>query len=97
MSDLGIALSNPTRVKLLQLLSDENYGASEAHKMYNQTFNEGKHRESIYRELEKLVDSDLVEKDYNQEEKRLVYSLAYESAKVDFANSEVLLSKRADD
>lgn len=97
ISDLGIALSNPTRVNLLQLLSDSNYEASEAHEVYNRTFKQGKHRESIYRELEKLVDIGLAEKDYNQEEKRLVYSLPYEFAKVDFANSEIVLSERADD
>jgi len=89
VSDLGTALSNPTRVNLLRLLGDSSYDASEAHKAYNQTFEETKHRESIYRELEKLVDSGLVRKDYDQEEKQLVYSLQYTSVEVDLRSGNI--------
>jgi Fe2+ or Zn2+ uptake regulation protein len=67
-----------------------------AHEKYNETFDEGKHRESIYRELEKLVESGLVKKDYSQKEKRLVYNLQYCSAEIDFLTGTVEMIENAD-
>lgn len=89
ISRIGSALSNPTRVNLLQLLSEGDYGAVEAYEVYNDTFEDEKHRESIYRELENLVDVGLIEKDYNQDRKQLTYSLHYRTVKIGLEDGKV--------
>lgn len=93
VSDLGSILSNPTRVRLIRLLSTESYSATEAYEVYNRSFEPSKHRESIYRELEKLVESGLVEKSYSESSKRLEYSLQYSAVSIDLANSDVELTE----
>jgi Fe2+ or Zn2+ uptake regulation protein len=89
INDVGTALSNPTRVRLLQLLSESDYTASTAHEEYNGRFNDEKHRESIYRELENLVDHGFLDKDYETEYKELRYSLRHERLELNLPEAEV--------
>lgn len=93
ISDFGTALSNPTRANLLNLLNNSDYSATEAYEIYNQQFKDKKHRESIYRELENLVEAGLVRKEYSEDDKKLEYSLPYELAKVEFSTMNVELVK----
>lgn len=71
------ALSNPTRLNLLELVGAEPCSAAEAHRKYVETYDEMK-RESIYRELENLVDASLLYKEYSSDAKELRYHLAHE-------------------
>jgi len=89
INQAGSALSNPTRVRLLSLLSEQDYSASTAHEEYNERFEDDKHRESIYRELENLVEYGLLTKNYQTEEKELRYSLRYERLEIDLTTSDV--------
>jgi DNA-binding transcriptional ArsR family regulator len=89
ITEIGSALSNPTRVRLLQLLSEGDYTASSAHKAYNENFSDDKHRESIYRELENLVEHGFLDKNYEMNDKELQYSLRLERFEVNLANSEI--------
>lgn len=87
--DAGKALSNNTRVRLLQILSDESLSATEAKEKHNTRFDEDTRRESIYRELEKLVELGFLNKDYDSEEKSLVYTLRFDSITVYLDSGEV--------
>ena len=89
INKVGSALANPTRVRLLRLLSEADYTASSAHDEYNKRFSDEKHRESIYRELENLVEQGFLSKDYEMEAKELQYSLRFERFEVDLKNSEI--------
>lgn len=68
----GSILSNPTRVRLLKLVSEKPLSATVAHEKYISKY-DSKHRESIYRELENLTDSDFLDKRYSNQEQRIVY------------------------
>lgn len=66
------ALMNDGRAKTLQLVLTEPKTATEAYVQYGKTYEDEKHRETIYRYLETLVDAGLVEKEY-QSDRGLVY------------------------
>lgn len=70
------ALANEARVKTLRLILSEPKTASVIHEEYLETYNDDKHRETVYRYLETLVDAGLVEKEY-QSGQGLVYSVAH--------------------
>jgi len=93
INKVGSALANPTRVRLLSLLSEQDYSASSAHEVYNERFSDEKHRESIYRELENLVEYGFLDKGYENDVKELRYSLRCERLQVDLVKSEVEVLK----
>ena len=76
LQQVSQALSNPTRLKLIRLIRANPCSASEAHKRYIEQY-EDKKRESIYRELENLVEASLLIKDYNTQKKEIQYSLSH--------------------
>lgn len=89
INEFGSALANPTRVRLISILSEDDYSASSAHKEYSKRFDDEKHRESIYRELENLVEYGLLTKEYRTEDKELQYSLRYERLEIDLIDSSI--------
>jgi len=70
----GSVLSNSTRVNLLKLLAEGPLSATEAHEAYVDRY-DSKHRESIYRELENLVEDGFVDKNYSEARRSLLYHL----------------------
>jgi len=90
--DLGKGLSNRTRVNLLKILSRESCSAVDAYRKYVKLYDD-KHRETIYRELEKLVDLKIIEKTYDEKEKQLLYSLPYEKICITIGKDEIIIKK----
>ena len=88
LQEVSQALSNPTRVNLIEMIGEQPLSASIAHKKYIETY-EDKKRESIYRELENLVDASLVTKKYNTEEKKIEYSLTQEYLGIDLVETRI--------
>lgn len=86
--EVSQALSNPTRINLIQIIRDNPLSASITHQKYIENY-EDKKRESIYRELENLVDASLVIKEYNSEEKKIEYRLAHKYLSVDLTETTV--------
>jgi len=72
------ALSNPTRINLLKIISENPRTAAETHRVYLEEY-EDKRRESIYRELELLVDANLIAKQYDGDDKGIKYHTLYEN------------------
>lgn len=87
LMQVGKALSNGTRLKLLQLVADESVTAVRAHRRYGETYDEEIRRESIYRALEVLVDAQLLTKEYERD-KGVVYRVTHEELLVDLRNAE---------
>lgn len=74
LTTVAHTLASETRVRLLRILSENPSTSAEAFNQYAQMYDSPKRRESIYRELENLADAGLVTKQYESEEKKLVYS-----------------------
>lgn len=82
IEQVGRALSNETRLRLLQLIADEPSTAKEAHDRYIDTYTDQKHRESIYRALETLVDAGILTKEYSTE-RGIMYEINHRALIVD--------------
>jgi Fe2+ or Zn2+ uptake regulation protein len=89
LTSIGGALSNETRVKILNLISAEDKSSIATHEEYKKRFSDSKHRETIYRELENLVESGLVEKYYDDQEQQLKYSLSHEKILIDLGDNSI--------
>lgn len=68
------ALSSETRLNLIELIGRNEYTVSELKGEYDDRF-DSKTRETVYRELEKLVDANLLDKNYQKSRKSFLYSV----------------------
>lgn len=87
--DLAQALSSRTRVELLELVGDQALTSAEIHRKYEKKKKEPTNRETVYRNLEKLVEAGLLSKGYDQEEKELVYRRYFSVIRIDLAKMEL--------
>ena len=87
--EFGKSVSNQTRVRLLHLLSERDYSATEVYEIYDTQYNEKKHRTTIYRQLERMNDWGILDKYYDESEGELKYSLKCDNVRVDLSNSEI--------
>jgi len=82
------ALSNETRLRLLKIIATEAGSATGIHQRYVDEYEDQKHRESVYRALENLVDAELLTKEY-QQDAGLVYQLAHEQVVIDLPAADI--------
>lgn len=82
------ALSNETRLRLLQLVAEEPGSATSVHQRFVEEHSDQKHRESVYRALEILVDAELLIKEYQKEE-GLIYHIAHEQLVIDLPVADI--------
>lgn len=66
--------------------------AIDTYQEYRKKYRDQKHRESIYRELEKLTKSGILRKYYDSEKKELVYRLSSEKLSIDLNKGIVTLT-----
>lgn len=92
IAEIAQALSSKTRVRLLHIVSKRSMTSSDAHEQYQEKYSSPTRRESIYRELENLVDSGLVTKEYRGDQKELVYTTSYDGIYFDIPNMDVEMS-----
>ncbi|HEC76541.1 MAG TPA: hypothetical protein ENI33_04705 [Thermoplasmatales archaeon] len=87
------ALNSDTRLRIIQILDNcKNCGVMEILKNYTQLYNPQIHRETIYRELEKLVDAGIVEKKYDTKNKKIYYELKIKKLKIDILKRKIFIS-----
>lgn len=84
------ALSNPTRLHLVQIISESPRSSAEAHRAYVKSYDDLQ-RESVYRELENLVDASILEKSYNNNGKKIEYSLNTEIISINLREGTITL------
>lgn len=84
------ALGSETRLQLLRILAEGPKSAVETTEAYNSTFNTDHRRSTIYRELENLVDSGLVEKSYKGDNKKLEYHTDLNRVLLEFDDDQVI-------
>jgi DNA-binding transcriptional ArsR family regulator len=84
------ALSSITRLRLIEIISEfEKLTATEVYNIYREKYNDSKHRESIYRELEKLVTAKILKKEYDDRTKRIVYKLHLSNIKINLQDLKI--------
>jgi|SRR6056297_1572470 len=74
---VGKALGSRTRIRILRLLSGGARSSIETFEEYGKTYEDDKRRETIYRELENLVEAGLVAKNYDEADGKIVYNLRH--------------------
>ncbi|MCX9014345.1 MAG: hypothetical protein OIN89_06085 [Candidatus Methanoperedens sp.] len=87
------ALSSDTRLKILKLLVDKNLSSIEVYKEYKQRFHEDKHRETIYRGLELLLDAGVLDKRYNKTNKNVVYYIKNKELTIDLVTQKLKIEE----
>ena len=91
VTKLGNMLKSRTRINILKILDKKNLRAIDVYNQYKTIFKkDAKHREFIYKELERLVDADILDKKYNNEIKGITYSLKFHTASINLLNGEVV-------
>jgi Fe2+ or Zn2+ uptake regulation protein len=94
---LAKILSSETRLRLIKILSNEKrLSAVEVYNIYKRLYDDVKHRESIYRELEKLVDVKILTKEYDKRMKKLVYKLHTKEIIIDLLNLQIKIVEFCD-
>ena len=86
---VGKALSSETRIRILRLLSERARLSSETFERYGEEYDDEKRRETIYRELENLVETGLLAKEYNETAGRIEYRLRNRRLLFDLESSTV--------
>lgn len=90
---IGNALRSQTRVNILSILGKNSLRAVDVYNKYKVLFkDEPKHREFIYKELERLVDAGLLDKRYDRKIKGITYTVKFHKVCVNLLTGEVTVS-----
>jgi len=93
VAEFGAAISDETRLRLIEIIHEEGpLTSKEAHAEFVERY-EDRRRESIYKALEKLVDTGLLSKEYKGTEDGLVYTLPHNIVKINLPTREIRLEK----
>lgn len=89
------ALSADTRLKILKLLVGKNLSSIEVYNDYKKKFHDDKHRETIYRALEILLDAGILDKRYDKKNKNVVYYIKHKELTIDLINQKLKIKEDA--
>ena len=90
LNNFAAALRSRDRLAILQLIGSEELSAIEVHRKYSsKNPSTGKHRESIYRDLEMLVEVGLLEKKYDVKRKQITYSLKTKTVEIELPSGKI--------
>ena len=84
-------LSSKLRIMLCLTLNKDMLSLLEIMEYIKKNYKIKKSKEAIYRALENMVNANLVEKTYDQNSKKLKYSLKVSKLEIDFQNKEISL------
>lgn len=88
LDNLLKALSSQTRRLIIQILSKSVLSGIDIYHEMKSKNKDCPNRESIYKELQKLVESKIIKKSYNPKEKEIQYELYYSKFTLDLASME---------
>lgn len=93
VTQLGNALRSQTRVNILKILGKKSLRAIDVYNEYKVLYrDEAKHREFIYKELERLVDAGILDKGYDRKIKGITYTIKLQKVCVNLLTGEVTAS-----
>ncbi|MBC7092271.1 MAG: helix-turn-helix transcriptional regulator [Nitrososphaeria archaeon] len=80
------ALSSETRLKILKIIGSSSLTLSEITEKFNNSYHTHMYKESIYRELEQMVNAGILRKKYYQKDKKLKYEIAKKEIIINLGN-----------
>lgn len=83
------SLSSDKRLKIINILREEDQTAVELYKKFTAKYDPKAHRETIYRDLELLHGSGLVTKEYDDTKKRIYYHLLTQEININLVTRKV--------
>jgi len=93
VTQIGNMLKSRTRINILKILDEKSLRAIDVYNQYRILYKkEAKHREFIYKELERLVEAGLLDKKYDREVKGITYTLKFHKVSVNLLSGEVATS-----
>jgi Fe2+ or Zn2+ uptake regulation protein len=92
VTDLGNMLKSKTRINILRILDRKSLRAIDVYNQYKILFkDDAKHREFIYKELERLVEAGILDKKYDKELKGITYTLRFHRVSINLLSGEVTI------
>lgn len=85
------ALSSSTRVRIIKIIQKRELTAAECYKMFAEKYSNSLRRESIYKEMEKLLENGLLHKRYDNKTKKLVYALKIKKITIDLLSPDLTI------
>jgi len=89
IDEFGAAISDKTRLRLIKIIHEEGpLKSKQAHSEFIDRYDD-RRRESIYKALERLVEVDILSKEYRGTEDGLVYELQHNIVEINLALQEI--------
>lgn len=89
VNEFGAAISDRTRLRLIEIIHEKGPMTSKQTHSEFVTRYDDRRRESIYKALEKLVEVDILSKEYKGTEDGLVYELQHNIVEINLALREI--------
>ena len=87
-------LGNKTKLMLCFVIKDKKLALPEVVEEFKKKYKIKKYRETLYRLLEQMVKSNLLEKEYEKESKKLVYYLKIDKIELDFLEPSLIFKQK---
>jgi len=82
-------IGNKLKLEICFILSNKKLSLTEITKLYEQNYGFKKYRETIFRALDSMLKSNLIEKLYDVNKKKILYSLRISNISIDFKNKSI--------
>ena len=89
LETLGKIVGNQKRIRIMEIVCGCPVTATECYKIFRTNYDPNIRRESVYRELECLRKGGILKKCYNEEQKKLCYSIAIKKLTLDLCKMNV--------
>lgn len=87
--DISNLMGNRLKLELCFILREKKLSLNEIVEAYEQKYGTKKYRETIFRALQEMLKSELIEKTYDQQRKKIQYHLLIRGLLIDFAREKI--------
>ena len=85
-------IGSSIKLELSFIISTNKLSLAEVVEIYKKNYGEIKNRETIYRILESMLKSEILDKEYDKTRKVLVYFLKSSKIEIDFVEKKIIIS-----
>ena len=85
-------IGSSIKLELLFIISTNELSLAEIFEIYKKNYGKIKNRETIYRILESMLKSEILDKEYDKTRKVLVYFLKLTKIEIDFGEKKIIIS-----
>ena len=94
VDEISRVLSSRTNIRIIEILRSRRLASIEIFRIYKEKFGDIKNRETIYKAVEKLTDTDILRKEYNPDTKKLEYTIKNGRIILDLINNFVIFEEK---